>query len=131
MAELAKVREHMDTDVPTVRPDMPILDAAKFLVKHRKTGAPVVDAAGNLVGMLSELDCLKLLTTEGSEASRGEVSRYMTKEVVTVPPDMALSYAAGLFLGKTFRRLIVVDQGKVVGAITRFDILRFMAANLT
>lgn len=131
MPQLAMVREHMDTHVPTVPPDMPILDAAQFLIRHRVTGAPVVNAAGNLVGILTELDCLKLLTTEGGdEAKRGRVSQYMTEEVVTIPPDMTISYATGVFLRSNFRRLIVVEDGKVVGAITRFDILRFMANNL-
>ena len=125
---LAKVREHMDTHVPSVLPGMPILDAARFLIRHRVTGAPVVDAAGNLVGMLTELDCLNVLTTEGGdEAQRGTVSQYMTDEVVTIPPDMTISYPTGVFLRSSFRRLTVVEDGKVVGAITRFDILRFMA----
>lgn len=131
MPQLAKVREHMDTHVPTVLSDMPILDAARFLIRHRVTGAPVVDATGNLVGILTELDCLKLLTTEGGdEAKRGRVSQYMTGAVVTIPPDMTISYATGVFLRSNFRRLIVVEDGKVVGAITRFDILRYMANNL-
>ena len=117
MPALAKVREHMDTHVPSVLPGMPILDAARFLIRHRVTGAPVVDAAGNLVGMLTELDCLNVLTTEGGdEAQRGTVSQYMT-----------ISYPTGVFLRSSFRRLTVVEDGKVVGAITRFDILRFMA----
>lgn len=132
MSHLATVREHMDTHVPTVNQDMPILDAARFLIRHRVTGAPVVDNDGNLIGILTELDCLHLLTTEGGDAARrGPVSQYMTAEVVTIPPDMAISYAAGLFLRSTFRRLIVVEDGKVVGAITRFDILRFMVTSLT
>lgn len=131
MPQLAKVREHMDTHVPTVPPDMPILDAARFLIRQRVTGAPVVSAAGKLVGILTELDCLKILTTEGGdEAKRGKVSQYMTDKVVTIPPDMNISYATGVFLRSNFRRLIVVEDGKVVGAITRFDILRFMANSL-
>ena len=131
MSQLATVREHMDTHVPTVKSDMPILDAARFLIRHRVTGAPVVDDTGNLVGILTELDCLHLLTTGGGEAARsGPVSQYMTTAVVTVPPDMTISYAAGLFLRNPFRRLIVVEEGKVVGAITRFDILRFMTTSL-
>jgi len=131
MPQLAKVREHMDTHVPTVPPDMPILDAARFLIRQRVTGAPVVSAAGKLVGILTELDCLKVLTTEGGdEARHGKVSQYMTDKVVTIPPDMNISYATGVFLRSNFRRLIVVEDGKVVGAITRFDILRFMANSL-
>jgi CBS domain-containing protein len=95
------------------------------------TGAPVVDEAGDLVGMLTERDCLKLVA-EGTDAQRphGTVESLMTTDVTTTSPDMDVYYVAGLFLTKTFRRLPVIEEGRIVGAITRFDILRVMEANL-
>jgi CBS domain-containing protein len=131
MRELPIVREHMDTRVPTVSPDTEILDAIEFLLKHRVTGAPVVDAADNLVGMLTERDCLELVATGvDAERPRGTVASFMTTEVITIQPDMDVYYVAGLFLNHTFRRFPVIEDGKLVGAITRFDILRVMRANL-
>jgi CBS domain-containing protein len=129
--QLPIVRDHMDTRVPTVRPDMEILEAVEFLLKHRVTGAPVVDDAGRLVGMLTEKDCLKLVAT-GVEANvaRGTVESFMTTEVTTIPPDLDVYYVAGLFLNYEFRRLPVVEDDRLVGAITRFDILRVMRLNL-
>jgi CBS domain-containing protein len=50
---------------------------------------------------------------------------------VTIPPDMDVYYAAGLFLKVDFRRFPVVEDGKLVGAITRFDILRVIQSNLS
>jgi CBS domain-containing protein len=121
----------MDTLVPTLSPDAEILDAIGFLLESRVTGAPVVDSGGNLAGMLTERDCLTLVS-EGAEAKRpsGTVADFMSTDVVTVSPDVDVYYVAGLFLQHTFRRLPVIDGGKVVGAITRFDILRVMHFNL-
>jgi CBS domain-containing protein len=127
MQPVATVREHMDTHVPSVRPEMTILEATRFLVKHRVTGAPVIDGAGKLVGILTERDCLKILTAGGENESRSPVAQFMSNDVATIPPDVDVAYAAGVFLRNTFRRLIVVEGGRVVGAITRFDILRYIA----
>lgn len=123
--KLPKVRDHMDTEVHCVAPGTPILDAVDFLLEHHVTGAPVVDPQGRLVGMLSERDCLKLLAKGADEDLRNRtVSEFMISEVVSVPPDMDMYWVAGIFLGSTVRRLPVVENGKLVGAITRFDILR-------
>ncbi len=117
----------MDKRVPTVGPDTEILEAIEFLLRHRVTGAPVVDDAGNLVGMLTERDCLELIATGmDGEAPRGRVAEFMTTEVTTISPDMDVYYVAGLFLNYSFRRFPVVEDGRLVGAITRFDILRVM-----
>ncbi len=123
--KLPKVRDHMDTEVHCVAPGTPILDAVDFLLQHHVTGAPVVDTLGRLVGMLSERDCLRLLAKGVDEDLRNRtVSEFMISEVVSVPPDMDIYWVAGIFLGSTVRRLPVVEDGKLVGAITRFDILR-------
>ena len=108
-----------------------ILDAVGFLLEHRVTGAPVVDGAGHLVGMLSEKDCLHLVAT-GADANRprGTVAEFMSTALTTISPDTDVYYAAGLFLQSSFRRLPVVEAGKLVGAITRFDILRVIHAKL-
>jgi CBS domain-containing protein len=112
-------------------PNTPILDAVDFLLEHHVTGAPVVDETGHILGMLSERDCLKLLAKGvDGEAPQGSVSDFMTTELVTISPDMNVYFVAGLFLTLTVRRLPVVDDGKLVGAITRFDILRVIQANL-
>lgn len=127
---LPRVSEFMDTVVPTLAPDADILAAVDFLLAHHVTGAPVVDASGALVGMITETDCLRLLST-GHRADRptGRVADFMTKNPITVPPHMDIYYAAGIFLSHSFRRLPVVQNGAVVGAITRYDILRAIQAN--
>lgn len=132
MDRLPLVRDHMDKQVPTLRPEMDILDAVGFLLEKRITGAPVLDKSGRLVGILTEKDCLRLVAEGvGGNLPHGNVETFMSANPETIPPDMDVYYAAGIFLKRTFRRLLVVDNGKLVGAITRFDILRVIRANLT
>jgi CBS domain-containing protein len=131
MEKLPIVRDHMDTEVYSLESGTEILDAVGFLLEHRVTGAPVIDEAGHLVGMLTEKDCLRLVAT-GADANRprGTVADFMSTAVTTISPDTDVYYAAGLFLHQAFRRFPVVEAGKVIGAITRFDILRVIYANL-
>lgn len=130
MSRLPSVRTHMDTDVRTFSPDMPILDAIDALISWKVTGAPVVDGQFNVLGILTEKDCLQVLA-KGTDADlpTGVVSDYMQRKVVSITPDMNIYYAAGIFLNHNFRRLPVMVDGKLVGAITRFDILRAVSAN--
>lgn len=128
---LPVVGDFMDTRVPTVRPDTHILAAVEFLLKNHVTGAPVVDDQGHVIGMLTEKDCLKLLVTgHAADFPDGLVESFMTTELTTIGPDTDIYYAAGLFLRSNFRRLPVVANGKLIGAVTRFDILRIVLANL-
>ena len=126
MQHLPTVREFMDRFVETLSPETDIMDAVDFLLEKRVTGALVADGRGKLVGILTESDCLKLLTLGGADhdAPKGKVKDFMTSAVETVPPNMDIYYVAGLFLTKNFRRLPVVEDGRIVGAVTQFDILR-------
>jgi CBS domain-containing protein len=128
---LPVVRDYMDKEVPTLTPEVDILEAVDFLLKKHVTGAPVLDPHGNVIGILTEKDCLRLLST-GMEADkpRGTVRDYMTTEVASVPSHMNVYFLAGMFLKANYRRLPVIDNGKLVGAITRFDVLRVIQANL-
>jgi CBS domain-containing protein len=130
--KLPKVSDYMDVEVHTLKADTPIDDAVSFLLDNHVTGAPVIDDAGVLVGILSEKDCLKLLATgDDHDVPRGTVAAYMTSDLQTIPPNMNVYFAAGLFLNTHVRRFPVVKDGKLVGAITRFDILRAIRAGLT
>jgi CBS domain-containing protein len=124
---LPTVREFMDRFVDTISPETEIMDAVDFLLEKRVSGALVADSKGKLVGILTEFDCLKLLTLGDAarhDIPRGKVSDFMTANVKTIPPTMDVYYCAGLFMDVSFRRLPVVDDGRIVGAITRFDLLR-------
>jgi len=129
---LPAVREFMDTYVDTLSPETDIMEAVNFLLQKRVTGAPVTNSKGELLGILTERDCLKLFTSGDVDkiARTGKVKDFMTSKVQTIPPDMDIYYAAGLFLNVSFRRMPVVENGRMVGAITRFDILRAVHRSL-
>ena len=102
-------------------------EVVRTLVDKGVTGVPVVDAHNVVVGMLSERECLRLLThpTEGLKT----VGELMNKEVNTVQPDMDVAYVAGLFnKHPDSRRFAVVEDDKLVGVVTRKDILRAIVA---
>jgi CBS domain-containing protein len=123
---LPTVREFMDRYVDTLSPESDIMEAADFLLEKRVTGAIVANSKKEVVGILTELDCLKLLTLGDAEHAgpRGKVKDFMSTNVQTIPPSMDIYYLAGLFLKVPFRRFPVVEGGRIVGAITRFDVLR-------
>jgi CBS domain-containing protein len=124
---LPTVREFMDRYVDTVSPETDIMDAVDFLLEKRISGALVADSNGKLVGILTEFDCLKLLTLGDAarhDVPKGRVKDFMTSKVQTIPPTMDIYYCAGLFMDVSYRRLAVVEDDRIVGAITRFDLLR-------
>ena len=119
------MRECMARKLLTLKSDTEILDAVAFLLKHKISGAPVVDNDKHLVGVISEKDCLNLLAKGvRGNVPHGSIAEFMTTEVETISPDMDLYYAAGLFLKRNYRRFPVVEDGVLVGQISRRDILR-------
>ena len=100
-------------------------NAQQLLSQHRIRHLPVI-SEGKLSGMLSERDCLQIAMVAAQDTCvAGPVSQYMSKNVETVSSDMSLAQLAGLFTSnRQFRRFPVVDDGKLVGQISRSDVLR-------
>jgi len=121
----ALVRDYMAGRVVSFKPDTEVLDAIHELVQNRIAGAPVVDDQGELVGMLSELDCLKIALNAGYYGDwGGPVADYMTANVETVDADMSIIDLAQKFLTSGFRRFPVLRNNRLVGQISRRDVLR-------
>ena len=125
------VKDYMATNLLTLKADATIYHAVEFLLKHHISGAPVVDDNYKLIGIISEKDCLKLIAKGGSfNLYDVTVADYMTKEVDTIPPEMDIYYVAGIFLKHPYRRLPVVENDKLVGQISRRDILLAIKENI-
>ena len=127
MAKMYTVSDFMDRQFTSLRPDSPLHSAIDILLDKGLIGAMVVDASGKLVGILSEKDCLKVLLQDAFHAAPdATVAHYMHEPEQTIPSNTGVVEAAQLFLSHTFRRMPVVDDGRLVGQITRRDILRGM-----
>ena len=117
----------MDTTFVKLTPDMSVSEAIRLLLENRITGAAVVDDQSRVVGLLSEKDCLQtLLKGAYDSAPAGTVADYMMTHVVTVTPDIGVFEVTELFLKQVYRRFPVVEDGVLVGQITRRDLLRFI-----
>ena len=125
---VSTAREIMVTRLVTVQPDLPIFKAMRILLRNRISGAPVVDAEGALIGMLSELDCLKVLATgefyDDDHSEEGTVRDYMTAVAQSVTPEIDVYTLAKYFLHHNVRRLPVVEGTSLLGQISRRDVLR-------
>lgn len=119
------VKDYMTRTLVTFKPEMDVLDAVHELVKHRIAGAPVVDDAGSLVGVLSELDCLKITLNAGYHGNwGGPVADFMSRDITTVDAQMSIIDLAQQFLDSGFRRFPVMHDNRLVGQISRRDALR-------
>jgi len=111
----------------TLRPDVSVLRAMRTLLENRVSGAPVLDTDGRLCGIVSELDCMRILTSgQFSQDSHDEDARVkdvMTSEVQTIGPEVDLFGIAQRFLSQRIRRLPVVEHGRLVGIVSRRDVL--------
>lgn len=112
-----------------VGPEMSVFSAIPILIKHRLTGCPVTDSKGELLGILSELDCMKVIASDAfydDEYSSTEilVSRYMTTECLTITPDMGIFRIAGVFFEHNLRRIPVLEEQRLIGQVTRTDVLK-------
>jgi CBS domain-containing protein len=143
-----KVNELMEKAAITVKKQATIEEIAKILVTNRVSGVPVVDDAGSLIGIVTEGDLLhKDITPRSPSAVNilggilflGGISRYneewkkliakqaseiMTEQVVTINQDADIEDAVRLMLDRRFKVIPVVEGEKVIGTISRVDILK-------
>lgn len=125
-----QVKDYMSPNVMTFKPEDSIVDALRRLIKAGRSGAPVVDNEGNLVGLLSELDCLKEALMDSYYQESGDrVADHMSRELDSVQVEDNIIVTADLFL-KGRRRLPVLEGEKLVGIITRQDFGRALIDNI-
>jgi CBS domain-containing protein len=125
MAQSDIVDNYMSTELVTFAPDFDVHRAIKMLLARGISGAPVVDDTGGLVGILTNRDCLKLAFSASYHKEwAGKVSEYMTRDVEAVEAGTDIVEVAELFLNRPFHRFPVMRNDRLVGVITRHDILR-------
>lgn len=144
-----RARDVMTTTVHTVGPDTPVTEVAQLLLKHRISGAPVVDAEGRVLGVVSEGDLMRRpesgtiarrawwlsLVASNDELARDYVKTHGTKAgdvmsqpVITVEADADLAAVAALLEKRRIKRLPVLQDGQLVGIVTRSNLLHGLIA---
>jgi CBS domain-containing protein len=143
----------MTRDVAVVHPEATLLDAVKLMASHKISGLPVVDEHGALVGMMSEADLLRWhegfserearwldLLAEGFELApdflrevheqRRKIRTLMSPKPVTVTETAPAREIASLLHARGIKRVPVLRDGKLVGIVTRTDLVRALAQKL-
>ncbi len=119
------VHDIMTTKLVTFYKETPVLSAIDTLLKNQISGAPVVDENNAIVGILSEIDAMAtLIQSSYHKKLREYVRDFMSTDVIAVSPEMGIMDLAELFLKKHFRRFPVVKNGKLIGQVSRRDVLR-------
>ncbi|MHC4203311.1 MAG: CBS domain-containing protein [Planctomycetota bacterium] len=120
---MLKIKDIMTKGAVYVRIDTPIFEAIETMVNNGVSGVPVVEEDMTLVGILSEQDVLRLLHTYKQERDR-TAGEFMTQPVVYFKEDDSLLDICYRLRDSSIRRVPVTSDGKVIGIISRADILR-------
>lgn len=122
-----RARHLMTTGVATLRCGQTFAQAIDVLTKGHLSGVPVLDSAGNVVGVVSEFDCIRAIVEtsfhqDGAPGGR-LVEHLMSREVLSVTPETDLFTIAHVLIRHRIRRVLVIDDGKLVGMVSRRDLL--------
>ncbi|MGK7396855.1 MAG: CBS domain-containing protein [Candidatus Cyclobacteriaceae bacterium M3_2C_046] len=121
------VINYMAKDLITFKPDQDINEVINTMIENEISGAPVLDEKGNLIGMITEKDCLRVIVDvayHNQMLSNSKVADYMSTELKTVSAESDVLDVADAFLKTMVRRFPVVDKGKLIGQVSRRDILK-------
>lgn len=117
-----KVSEIMTRVVVTIKPDLRLTDAIKVMLKHNVSAVPVVDAQHDLIGIITEYDIMNFAFS--GHAADTTVAEVMIRDVVTFTPDTDIESLVNFCAKRRMHRVPIVEDRKVVGMVSRRDILR-------
>jgi CBS domain-containing protein len=123
------IADYMTKHVFTLKKNTGVLEAIKSLLSHKVTCAPVVDEHGRLLGMFSEKDSMKVvLETAYNRGLSGTVGEFMSTDIITVAADDSIVDLAERFRESTVRSFPVFNDGKLVGVVSRTDVLKALTS---
>jgi CBS domain-containing protein len=123
--EMLRAKDIMTKEVVTIRKDSPVCEAIQLLLKNEVAGIPVVEEDMTLVGILTEKDVLGLYYAP-EDTREKKAGEFMTQPAVHVDENEDLEEICNCLLDVTFRRVPVTSSGKVVGVISRPDVIRWI-----
>jgi len=120
-----RVRDFMAKHYATVTPDQSIATAVRIILEYHQSAAPVINEQQQLIGLLSEADCMRSTLVEGYfNEGVTLVREQMSVDLESVSPDLELSAVSEKFLQNNRRLMPVVEAGTLVGILSRQDILK-------
>jgi len=125
--ENIKVSDYMTRKLITFHPEEPVLKVMDTLIRKRISGGPVVNEKNELVGMISEGDCIMQISNSryhNHPIQEVKVQDHMVTDVETIDGNMSVFDAADRFLASRRRRFPVIEEGKLVGQISQKDVLK-------
>jgi len=123
---MTTIREIMHHWPITLRPGSPLPVAVELLIEHGVSGLPVVSEAGEILGILSEKDLLKVFY----ERDAATVETVMTRDPIAIDVEAPLVEVFDCLMANDFRRVLVHERGKLVGLVTRADLMPAILAAL-
>lgn len=126
-SEKIKVSDYMTTKLITFSPNQSVVEVMGLLIKNKISGGPVVNEDNELVGIISEIDCIKQISESkyyNQPLSISTIEKHMSKNVETIDADMNVFDASDKFVKTRFRRFPILVDGKLVGQISVSDVLK-------
>lgn len=119
---MASAQDIMTRNMVTVKPETPVREAIKILLEKRISGIPVVKDDMSLAGIITEKDLLQLAFYDSMDDA--VVSDFMSKDVITMKKDTDLLEICEFFMQNNYKRIPIVSDNKLVGVISRKDMLK-------
>ncbi|SHJ49866.1 CBS domain-containing protein [Aquimarina spongiae] len=122
-----KVSDYMTRDLITFRPNQSVMEVIETLVKNKISGGPVVNDNNELLGIISEGDCIKQLNESryyNMPIDDAKVENFMARDVETIDGNINIFDAANKFLQTKRRRFPIIEDGKLVGQISQKDVMK-------
>ena len=122
-----RVSDYMTTKLITFTPEQSVMEVMEKLLKHNISGGPVVNENYELMGIISEGDCMKQISDSryyNMPIDDATVRKHMVCNVETIDGDMNVFDAAKLFIEKKHRRFPITKEGKLVGQISQKDVMK-------
>ena len=121
---MINAKDIMTTHVVFVDPDEPVEHAIELMLRHGVSGLPVVNSCDELLGVITEYDILDIINDPQTE--RKMVYHFMTRDPDTIDAEASIFELGRLFHGRSIRRYPVLERGKLVGIISRRELIRFV-----
>ena len=119
-----KIKHIMTTDVITTKKQTQVYQAVAAMVENNITGLPIINDDGTIAGILTEKDVLTLLYSAKNVDAK--IEDYMTKNPITFRPEDDIVKVTNCLIKNNFRRVPIVDKGRLVGIVSRKDVIQYI-----